>query len=119
MPNVCLHILWHSPNEPKESVQETLTPANVTYTFISYTVSLDIRHFRMGGLQRTLEIGKGLHELSYILARKGTDGMPRAQVPDQAREEAFDCTYSQKREVRDIVAYAADEMPHFVPQIGP
>ena len=71
----------------------------------------------MSRLQRTFEIGKGLHELSRIFARQGMDGVPRTQIPDQAREEPFDRTHCLKCKVCDVMAHATDKMPYFVPQI--
>jgi hypothetical protein len=63
-----------------------------------------------------LEVRKRPHKLSHIFARSGIDGVPDAQIPDEACEEAFGGAHSLKRKVRDIVAHAGGQVTHLVPQ---
>ena len=64
------------------------------------------------------EIGKGLHELSHIFPRQGIDGMPRAQIPDETREESFDCAHRQKRKVSDIMTQSSGEVTNLLANEG-
>ena len=67
-------------------------------------------------LQTVFEIGKRFDKRPRALARGGIDRMPRTQVADESREQAFDGAHRLKREVRDIVTDAAREAAHLLPR---
>ena len=66
--------------------------------------------------ETALEVRKRPHKLSHIFAWSGIDGVPYAEVPDEAREEAFGGTHGLERKMCNIVAHTSGQVAHFVPQ---
>ncbi len=58
-----------------------------------------------------LEIGKGLYEFARGRARTDVMLVPRAQVADEPREEAFGRPHGLERELRESVPEAAGRAP--------
>lgn len=71
----------------------------------------------MGRFEPALEIGKGLHKLSHIFARRGIGRvMVRAQAHHEASKQALGSAHRLEREMSDIVAHPSRETAHFLAQ---
>jgi len=71
----------------------------------------------MSRLEATLEIRKGLHELSHIFARCGIDHRSvGTQVHHETSEEPLGSAYRLEREVGNVVAHPCSETAHLVAQ---
>lgn len=67
-------------------------------------------------LEAALEIRKGLHKLSHILAWSGIYRVPRAQMHHEASEKTLRSANCLKREMCDVVAHARRESAQLVSQ---